>query len=158
MTVCALILAMNLAVPAAETWSTTSGDDAPGTAISLAVAIAAMPVPATETALEPWMVDRKIGRPGAVTAMYGTLVVLQALDIYSTGRALSGGGTEVNPLLKDAAGNRAAMIAAKAISTATSIYFAERAWKKNRKGAVVLMAVVNAVTAGVVAHNLTNGR
>lgn len=157
MTACALILAMNLAAPAADTW-TTSADDAHLTAISLAAAIAAVPVSAPEPALEPWMVDREVGRPGAVTAMYGTLVALQALDIYSTGRALNRGGTEVNPLLKDAAVNRASMIAAKAISTATSIYFAERAWKKNRKGAVVLMAVVNGVTAAVVAHNLRNAR
>jgi hypothetical protein len=157
MTACALILAMNLATPAADAWTSSAGD-AQGPPVSLAAAIATVPVPAPETAPEPWMVDRKVGRPGAVTTMYGTLVALQALDIYSTGRSLERGGAEVNPLLKDAAGNRASMIAVKAISTATSIYFAERAWKKNRKGAVALMAVVNGVTAAVVAHNLRNAR
>jgi hypothetical protein len=50
------------------------------------------------------------------------------------------------------------MIAVKAASTAASIYFTERAWKKNRKGAIVLMAVVNGVTAAVAARNLHNAR
>jgi hypothetical protein len=44
------------------------------------------------------------------------------------------------------------------LSTVGSIYFTERAWKKNRKGAVVLMAVVNGVTAAVVANNLKVAR
>lgn len=125
-------------------------------AAPLAAAVAT--APALETVLEPWMLDRKVSRPGAVTAMYGTLAALQALDIYSTRRALNRGGSEINPLMEKAAGQHASMIAAKAISTATSIYFAERAWKKNRKGAVVLMAVINGVTAAVVANNLKNSR
>jgi hypothetical protein len=50
------------------------------------------------------------------------------------------------------------MLAVKAVSTAASIYFAERAWKKNRKGAIVLMAAINGVTAAVVAHNLRPAR
>jgi hypothetical protein len=50
------------------------------------------------------------------------------------------------------------MIAVKALSTAGSIYFTERAWKTNRKGAVVMMAIVNGVTAAVVAKNLRNAQ
>ncbi len=144
-----------LSAPRAET--RTGSEDAPKNPVApLAAAVAA--APALEPVLEPWMLDRKVSRPGAVTAMYGTLAALQALDIYSTRRALNRGGSEINPLMEKAAGQNASMIAAKAISTATSIYFAERAWKKNRKGTVVLMAVINGVTAAVVANNLKNSR
>ena len=150
-------------VVAATVWISPTASDpardasvAAAPASSLAAAMAAAPAP--EAPVERWMVDRKVSRPAAVTVMYGTLGALQALDAYSTRRALANGAAEVNPILKDAAGNRGAMVAAKVLSTASSIYFAERVWKKNRKAAVVLMAVVNGVTGAVVARNLRNAR
>ena len=152
---CALFLAATLSSATPD----SRGSDAtpPQESVApLAAAIAA--APALDRASEPWMFDRKASRPAAVTVMYGTLGALQALDVYSTRRALNGGGTEVNPLVQPAAGSAAALSAVKAVSTATSIYFAERAWKKNRRGAVVLMAIVNGVTAAVVAKNLRNAR
>jgi hypothetical protein len=152
---CAFILAATLSSTPAET--RTGGGALPQpSAGPIATAIATAPQP--EPALEPWMIDRPLNRPGAMKALYGTLGALQVLDIYSTRRALNRGGSEVNPLLEKAAGNEAAMMAVKAISTASTIYFAERAWKKNRKGAVVLMAIVNGLTAAVVANNLRNAR
>lgn len=104
-----------------------------------------------------WMTDGQ-ARPKALAPMYATLGVLQALDVYSTRRALAGGGAEANPVMRDAAQSSAGMMAVKALSTAGSIYFAERAWKKNRKGAMILMAAINGVTAAVVANNLRNAR
>lgn len=110
------------------------------------------------SALTPvWMTDGP-ARPKALTPMYATLGVLQALDVYSTRRAIAGGSGEVNPVMRDAAQSSAGMMAVKALSTAGSIYFAERAWKKNRKGAMILMAAINGVTAAVVANNLRNAR
>jgi hypothetical protein len=103
------------------------------------------------------MVDRT-ARPAALPAMYAALGALQALDVYSTRRALNAGAVEANPVMRKATGNAGAMLAVKALSTAGSIYFTERAWKKNRKGAVVLMAIVNGVSAAVVANNLKNAR
>ena len=103
-----------------------------------------------------WAFDAK--RPAALPAMYAGFGALQALDIYSTRRAIAGGAAEMNPLLAPGARNTAAMAAVKAASTAASIYFVERAWKRNRKGAVVLMGVLNGVTAAVVARNLQNAR
>lgn len=153
---CALILAAALAPAPADS---SSGSDAalrPVPASPIAAAVAAAPT--LDPVPEPWMLDRKGSRPGAVQVLYGTLGTLQALDVYSTRRALGGGGSEINPVMKKASGNHAAMIAAKALSAAGSVYFTERAWKKNRKGAVVLMAVVNGVTAAVVARNLRNAR
>ena len=154
--VSALIVAATLSsVPA----HATASDRTPQAPVGiLAAAIAEAPAIAMETAPERWMLDRTVRRPASIPVLYGTLGALQALDIYSTRRALRTGGTEVNPLMKDASGSQAGMFAAKALSTAGAIYFTERAWKKNRKGAVVLMAVVNGVTAAVVARNLRNAR
>ncbi len=103
-----------------------------------------------------WALDAR--RPVALPAMYAGLGVLQALDIYSTRRAVAAGAHEMNPLLGPATKNTAVMMAVKGASTALSIYFAERAWKRNRKGAMILMGVVNGVTAAVVAKNLRNAR
>jgi len=103
-----------------------------------------------------WAFDAK--RPAALPAMYAGLGVLQALDIYSTRRALDAGATELNPVLAPGAKNTAVMAAVKGVSTALSIYFVERAWKKNRKGAMVLMGVIDGVTAAVVAKNLQHAR
>ena len=103
-----------------------------------------------------WVFDAK--RPSALPAMYAGLGVLQALDVYSTRRAIAGGATEMNPLLAPGVKSAAGMAAVKAASTALSIYFVERTWKRNRKGAVVLMGVLNGVTAAVVARNLQNAR
>ena len=45
------------------------------------------------------------------------------------------------------------MIAVKALGGAASIYCAEKMWKSNRAGAVVMMALINGATAAIVAHN-----
>lgn len=110
------------------------------------------------TAKPRWMVDAPEKRPGALPVLYATFGALQMADAYSTRRAINTGAVEVNPLMKKAAGNSGTMYAVKAASAAGSIYLAERLWKKNRKGAVILMAVVNGVTAAVVAKNLQNAR
>lgn len=107
---------------------------------------------------EAWMVDRSESRPAALPAMYAALGALNAFDVYSTRRALGAGANEANPLMGRAAGNSAAMLAVKALSTAGTIYFTERAWKKNRKGAVVLMAAINGVTAAIAMRNVRNAR
>lgn len=154
----ALVLAVMLSSASAE--SSAKDTTQPRVAAPLAEAIAATPAlpPTIDPQIEAWMLDRKIGRPATLHVLYGTLGALQALDVYSTRRAMNAGGTEINPVMKPTAGNQAATIALKAVSTVGSVYFAERAWKKNRKGAVVLMAVVNGVTAAVVARNLRNAR
>ena len=112
-----------------------------------------MPAP-----LERWQMDRPLTRPAALPTMYVALGVLQAADLYSTRRALDGRASEANPLMRRAVGNSAAMLAVKALSTAGSIYFTERAWKINRKGAIVMMAVINGVSAAITARNLKNAR
>ena len=112
----------------------------------------------TPRPLEAWKLDRQESRPAALPAIYAAFGVLQAMDIYSTRRAVGAGASEVNPVVRNATGSSGAMIAIKAASTAGTIFFTERAWKKNRKGAVVLMAVINGVTAAVSARNIKNGK
>lgn len=97
-------------------------------------------------------------RPAALPVLYATLGALQAFDVYSTRRAIDAGAYEANPLMERAAKNGGTMLALKALSTAGTIYFTERAWKKNRKGAIVLIAAINGMTAAISARNLRNAR
>jgi hypothetical protein len=96
------------------------------------------------------------GRPAALPALYGTYGVLQAMDVISTRKAIAAGSRETNPLTN--AGSLGTLVAVKAIGGATTMYFAEKAWKKNRVGAIVLMTALNGATAAVVAHNVRNAR
>ena len=105
-----------------------------------------------------WMTDRPVRRPAGLTTLYATYGGLQAFDVYLTRRALNVGAHEANPVMVGPSGNSGVMLAVKALSTVGSIYFAERAWKKNRKGAVVLMVALNAVSTAVVIHNARNVR
>jgi len=98
------------------------------------------------------------GRPAALPVMYAGFGALQVLDVYSTRRAISSGAVEANPIMKGFAGNAGAMLAVKSAAAAASIFCAEKAWKRNRKAAIVLMAALNGATAVVVGHNLRQAR
>ena len=159
-------LALTLALSAAAAAPARTSNATPLADATMAISVAAPdattpagPIGDVNSLKTPrWMLDAPNTRPAALPAMYASLGVLQALDIYSTRRALNAGATELNPAMRSSAKNTGAMLAVKALSTAGSIYFTERAWKKNRKGAIVLMAVVNGVTAAVVANNMKNVR
>lgn len=97
-------------------------------------------------------------RPGALVGLYGSLAALNVLDVYSTRRALNSGAREVNPVMASASGNFGAMLAIKAATTTSSIYLAERLWKKNRAAAIVTMVAVNGATAAIAARNFNNAR
>lgn len=92
-------------------------------------------------------------RPSVLIPMYASLAILQGFDIYTTSASIKRGAVEANPLMKPVAGRNTASILVKAAATAGSIYFTERAWKQNRKGAVILMTAINVATAAIVAHN-----
>ena len=113
---------------------------------------------ATPTAAAPvldsWAYERPSSSP-ALKTLLGTYIVLQGLDIYSTGAARRAGAHEANPVM-----DRGMMqaTAVKAVTGLTTYYFVNRMAKKNRKGAVITMAILNGVTAAVVANNLKNSR
>jgi len=95
-----------------------------------------------------------IKRPSLLPAMYATQIALQALDVHSTYSAINRGAIEANPLMKGVVGNKGAMLAVKAGVAASTIFLAEKMWKRgNRVGAIATMLVANGVTAFVVSHN-----
>jgi hypothetical protein len=128
-------------------------------AVSRATLIPATPPAASAEASSPFVVSRadadfsSVRRPRLLPALYAATAALQALDAHSTLTGLKSGATEANPLMKGVAGNPTALLAVKAGAAASTIYFAEKLWRRNRVAAVVLMAAVNGVTAAVVAHN-----
>lgn len=160
---CSLILTAAIATsgaPAtAPAWTPSDVPATPALEITALDTSAQPPVARQiEPRVERWMLDRGERRPAALPLMYVTLGALQGLDVYSTRRALSTGADEANPLMQKAAGNSGAMLAVKALSTAGTIYFVERAWKKNRKGAIVTMAIINGAMAAIAANNLRHSR
>lgn len=110
----------------------------------------------SEPALASWAVLERDKRPATLTTLYGSYAALQVLDVVSTRRALHAGAREVNPLMRG--GNMATMIGVKAASGAATIYFAERMWKKNKVGAIAVMAALNGASAIIVARNQQHAR
>lgn len=97
---------------------------------------------------------RGIKRPSLLPSMYAAQVALQALDAHSTYSAINRGAVEANPLMKGVVGNKGAMMAVKAGVAASTIFLAEKMWKRgNRVGAIATMLIANSVTALVVANN-----
>jgi hypothetical protein len=117
------------------------------------------PVESLATALPKLSVpEPQVKRPVLLPALYVSLGVMQAWDAHSTSAALKAGAREANPTAAPFAGNRGSMLGLKAVTTASTIFFAERMWKKNRTGAIVMMAVINGATAAVAMHNMNNAR
>ena len=93
-------------------------------------------------------------RPLGLPALYAVQVALQAMDAHSTYAAINRGGVEANPLMKGVVQNKGAMMAVKAGVAASTIWIAERMWKRgSRIGAIATMLIANGVTAAVVANN-----
>ena len=85
--------------------------------------------------------------------MYASFVTLQALDGYSTLKALSAGGREANPVMSGVVGSPAGMFAVKAGTAAATVFLAERLAKHNKVASFVMMAALNTSYAAIVAHN-----
>ena len=83
-----------------------------------------------------------------------TYVALNALDIYTTTKAVSSGrGVEANPILGSVASNPAALTAAKIATTAATLVIAKRLWKEHKTASIALMVAANIGTGFVVGHN-----
>jgi hypothetical protein len=93
-------------------------------------------------------------RPSLLPALYAAQAALQAMDAHSTYSAIGRGAHEANPLMKGVVGNKGAMMAVKAGVAASTIFLAEKMWRRgNRAGAIATMLLANGVTAAVVANN-----
>jgi len=99
-----------------------------------------------------------VKRPALLPALYVSLGVIQAWDIASTSSALKRGAREANPAAAPFVGDRGSMVGLKMATTASTIFFAERAWKKNKVAAVVMMAAINGSMAAVSVRNMRNAR
>lgn len=97
-------------------------------------------------------------RPVVLPILYATLGAVQAWDMYSTSVALNAGAVEGNPIVAPVARNSAGMVALKLATAGTTVFFAERLWKKNRVAAIVMMAAINGATAAVAVRNMQNAR
>jgi hypothetical protein len=89
-------------------------------------------------------------RPQPLIPLYSTMAAMQGADMLLTIQGQDRGLHEQNPLMR---GNSAAMIATKAVATATTIVLLEQMWKRNRTAAVAIAVAANAVTMAVVARN-----
>jgi hypothetical protein len=101
---------------------------------------------------ERW-VDAKPRRPAVLPWLYGSYATFQALDIWTTTRAVAAGARETNVAVASFASNRLAMTSMKVATTTATLYFIERLWRRNRTGAIVVTAALNGVTAFVALHN-----
>jgi hypothetical protein len=107
------------------------------------------PIPAAD---ERWT-SAEPRRPAILPWLYGTYATFQALDLWTTTRAVAAGAREANPAVAPIAENAFGLTLMKAATTTATIYFVERMWRRNRVGAIVLTAAVNGVSAFVVIHN-----
>jgi hypothetical protein len=101
-------------------------------------------------------VDFAVQRPAILPALYASLGAMQAWDFYSTRAALQAGAREANPAAAPFAGTAGSLLGLKAASTVSTIYLAERMWKKNKVGAVVMLVAINGATAAVSLRNMRN--
>ena len=93
-------------------------------------------------------------RGSLLPSLYVSLAGLNAFDAYTTSKGLSMGASESNPMMRTVVGNQGALWAVKGGVTASSIFIAERLWKKNHKGqAIAVMVVTNGMMAAVSARN-----
>jgi hypothetical protein len=127
-------------------------------AVALLLTFSGTPVVAGDGNEETAPISRSIhvesSSRGALPALYVTLAGLQAYDGFSTFRSVRNGGVEANPLMRNFAGNPAAVFAVKGGVTAASILVCERLWKQNRRTAAIMtMIATNGLMAAVVARN-----
>ena len=128
-------------------------DAATGAGQGVAAAVPALAAD-VDWALPAVHIGAGASRGSVLPSLYVSLGALQAFDGYSTTTALRRGATEANGLMKNVAGNPAAMWIVKGGVTAASIYAAERLWKQNRRvAAIATMVATNGLMAMVAARN-----
>jgi Domain of unknown function (DUF5658) len=98
--------------------------------------------------------DTPQGTPrGLQPALYGSMLLLQGLDVHSTLRAIDAGHHEQNPLMRWTVSHPVAFISMKVAASAATIYVAEKIRKRHPKRALLFMAAVNSAYALIVVHN-----
>jgi hypothetical protein len=93
------------------------------------------------------------GRSSLLSSLLVSTVVLQALDVHSTYRALGRGAVEANPLMAGVTGNKAAFLATKAAVATATVLAARHMGKRNKVAAIATLIAINSAYAVVVDHN-----
>jgi len=89
----------------------------------------------------------------AFPLLASTYVTLNAVDVYTTTRAVQSGASEANPIVSPFAGSPVALGVLKAASTTATILAARQLWKKHPAAAIALLIGANAGMSFVVIHN-----
>lgn len=93
-------------------------------------------------------------RPSILPALYVSYGTLTVLDLHSTVQGISHGAQEANPIMRGITQHTSALVAFRAGMAVTTIMATEYLWKRgHRTSAVLLMLIVNSLTAVVVVHN-----
>lgn len=116
-------------------------------------AIVLTPAPVLAAPVAP-----KVKRPTILPVLYATLGATQAWDVYSTRSALTSGAREANPATAAFSSNTGTLMGMKVATTAGTILFAERMWKKNKVAAILMLTAINGATAAVSMHNMRNAK
>ena len=148
-TVGALIVVVGICSPIV---ASANGLDETSTAKATAT-VEAAPLSIAATAYQS-----HLKRPALLPALYVTLGAMQAWDLASTAGAIRAGAHEANPAAAAFATSQKSMMGLKVVTTASTILFAERAWKKNKAAAVVMMVAVNGTMAAVAMNNMRNAQ
>jgi len=125
--------------------------------LASAATASAVPADAAEPRQIPVRITRETPKPAGggmgMMSLYASTVALQALDLHSTATALNRGAAEGNPLMRGVTSNKALFYTTKAAMAASTIFVANRIAKRNKPAAMIFLAAVNSVYAGIVMHN-----
>ena len=118
----------------------------------VAAAVLALLMCSSPAAAEP---ERPIGRerPALLVPLYVAYGGLQVLDAHSTLNAVDAGARETNPLVRQALGNTAGMLALKSGAAVGVVLLTEKLWQRNRTAAVLTMIAINSAYITIAAHN-----
>ncbi len=97
-------------------------------------------------------------RPAALVPLYLTFGGLQVLDAHSTLSAVNLGARETNPLVRQALGSPAGMLALKSGAAVGVVLLTEKLRKRNRTAAVLTMIAINSAYVTIAAHNYRTAR
>jgi flagellar biosynthesis protein FliR len=123
--------------------------------LDLAPVVAAAPAPAAAqfTSALPAAMRRAPHISSVMTSLYATTAAMQMMDVRSTLSAFRNGATEANPMMMAIVKNKGAFIAFKAGIAMSTIWSAHSMAKRNKVGAILMLAAVNSAYAMVVNHN-----
>ncbi len=118
----------------------------------VAAAVLALLMCSSPAAAEP---ERASGRerPALLVPLYLAYGGLQVLDAHSTLNAVDAGARETNPLVRQALGNTAGMLALKSGAAVGVVLLTEKLWQRNRTAAVLTMIAINSAYITIAAHN-----